>query len=185
MIDKLPHFCHFMGECWAILWVYFWTITGYSIRRVVRLLLPLFPQFLVHNMPAMYFKDINRPGLQQSGNNWNMLPPKQCDWNISLYISCRQCQNMFVTENGLSMWCFCSILFCHDDVIKWKHDRCYWTFVRGFHRSAMKSPHKGQWRGALKFSLICTWIDGWLNNREAGDTKRHRAHDDATVMLKL
>ena len=30
-------------------------------------------------------------------------------------------------------------------------------------------PHKGQWRGALKFSLICAWINDWVSNREAGD----------------
>ena len=44
----------------------------------------------------------------------------------------------------------------HDDVIKWKHFPRYWPFVRGIHRSPVNSPHKGQWRGALKFSLICT-----------------------------
>ena len=38
------------------------------------------------------------------------------------------------------------------------------------------SPHKGQWREALMFSLICDWINGWVNNREAGDLRRHRAH---------
>ena len=26
-------------------------------------------------------------------------------------------------------------------------------------------PHKGQWRGALMFSLICVWINRWVNNR--------------------
>ena len=57
----------------------------------------------------------------------------------------------------------------HDDVIKWKHFPRYWPFVRGIHRSPVNSPHKGQWRGALMFSLICAWISGWANNREAGD----------------
>ena len=57
----------------------------------------------------------------------------------------------------------------HDEVIKWKHFPRYWPFVRGIHRSPVNSPHKGQWRGALMFSLICTWISGWANNREAGD----------------
>ena len=47
------------------------------------------------------------------------------------------------------------------------------------------SPHKGQWRGALMSSLICAWINGWLNNREAGDLRRHRAHYDVTVMWKI
>ena len=57
----------------------------------------------------------------------------------------------------------------HDDVIKWKHFRHNWPFVRVIHRSTVNSTHKGQWRGALMFSLICTWINGWINNREAGD----------------
>ena len=42
----------------------------------------------------------------------------------------------------------------HDDVIKWKHFPRYWPFVRGIHRSPVNSPHKGQWRGALMFSLM-------------------------------
>ena len=70
----------------------------------------------------------------------------------------------------------------HDDVIKWKHFLRYWPFVRGIHRSSVNSPHKGQWRGALMFSLICVWINGWVNNREAGDLRRYRAHYDVTVM---
>ena len=44
-------------------------------------------------------------------------------------------------------------------------------------------PHKGQWRRALMFSLIYAWINGWVNNREAGDSRRHRAHYDVTVMI--
>ena len=55
----------------------------------------------------------------------------------------------------------------HDDVIKWKHFLRYWPVVLGIHRSAVSSPHKGQWRGALIFSLICAWINDSVNNREA------------------
>ena len=39
-----------------------------------------------------------------------------------------------------------------------------------------------QWRGALMFSLICAWINSWVNNCEAGDLGRYRAHYDVTVM---
>ena len=46
-----------------------------------------------------------------------------------------------------------SIANNHDDVIKWKHFPRYWPFVRGIHRWPVNSPHKGQWRGALTFSL--------------------------------
>ena len=70
----------------------------------------------------------------------------------------------------------------HDDVIKWKHFPRYWPFVRGIHRSPVNSPHKGQWRGALMFSLICVWKNAWVNNREAGDLRRYRSHYDVIVM---
>ena len=73
----------------------------------------------------------------------------------------------------------------HDDVTKWKHFPRYWPFVRGIHRSQVNSPHKGQWRGALMFSLICVWISGWVNNREAGELRRYRAHYDVSVMYSL
>ena len=45
--------------------------------------------------------------------------------------------------------------------------------------------NKCQWRGALMFSLICVWINGWVNNREAGDLRRHQAHYDVIVMYSL
>ena len=70
----------------------------------------------------------------------------------------------------------------NDDVIKWKHFPCHWPFVRGIHRSPVNSPHKGQWSGALIFFLICAWINGWVNNGEAGDLRRHRTHYNVTVL---
>ena len=38
-------------------------------------------------------------------------------------------------------------------------------------------------RSALMFSLICARINGWVNNRESGDLRRHRAHHDVIVMV--
>ena len=71
----------------------------------------------------------------------------------------------------------------HDDVIKWKHFPRNWPFVREIHRSPVNFPHKGQWRGALMFSLINAWINDWLNNREAGDLRRQHGHYDVIVMV--
>ena len=73
-------------------------------------------------------------------------------------------------------------MWLHDDVIKWKYFPRYWPFVREIHRSPVNSPHKGQWRGALMFSLICVSINGWVNNLEAADLRRHRVHYYVTVM---
>ena len=78
--------------------------------------------------------------------------------------------------------CFMRNAVYHDDVIKWKHFPRYWPFVRGIHRSPVNSPHKGQWHGTLMFSLICTWMNGSVNNREVGDLRRHLAHFDVTLM---
>ena len=51
--------------------------------------------------------------------------------------------------------CFSSKAPCliHDDVIKWKHFPRYWPLVRRIHRSPVNSPHKGQSRAVLMFSL--------------------------------
>ena len=79
---------------------------------------------------------------------------------------------------SVSLWLIkASINFItHDDVIKWKHFPRYWPFVQGIHRSPVNSLHKVQWHRALLFSLICTRINGWVNNGEAGDLRRHCAH---------
>ena len=43
-------------------------------------------------------------------------------------------------------------------------------------------PHKGQWHGALVFSLIWAWTISWANNGDAGELWGHRAHYDVIVM---
>ena len=57
------------------------------------------------------------------------------------------------------------------------------AILRGIHRSPVNFPHKGQWRRVLMFSLIYAWIKCSVNNREAGDLRRHRAHYEAIVMM--
>ena len=63
----------------------------------------------------------------------------------------------------------------HDDVIIRKHFRVTGPLCGEF-TSHRWIPHKGQWRGALMFPLICAWMNDWVNNREAGDLRRHCAH---------
>ena len=55
-------------------------------------------------------------------------------------------------------------------------------FVQWIHWSPVYSRHKGQWGGALIFSLICAGINGWVNNGEAGNLRRHCAHYYVTVI---
>ena len=63
--------------------------------------------------------------------------------------------------------------------VEWGH---YWPFVRGIRRSPVNSPTKASELGALMFSLICAWINRWVNNRKASDLRRHRAHYAVIVM---
>ena len=56
------------------------------------------------------------------------------------------------------------------------------VFVRRIHRSLVNSPHKSQWRGALRVSSICAWINSRVNTREAGILRRHSTYYDAIVM---
>ena len=86
---------------------------------------------------------------------------------------------------GCSIFNWVAETWHHDDVIKWKHFPRHWAFARGIHRSPVNSPHKGQWREALMFSLICALNNGLINNREAGDLRRHRAHYDVILMQSL
>ena len=100
-------------------------------------------------------------------------------YSMSNYLLCLNCWGFFYWQKWAKP---VPVLDHHDDVIKWKHFLRYWPFVRGIHRSPVNSQHKGQWRGALMFTLICARINGWVNNREAGDLRRHCAHYDVIVM---
>ena len=63
----------------------------------------------------------------------------------------------------------------YDDVIKWKHFPRYWPFVRGVHRSPASDME-------LCFRWSAPWINGWVDNREARDLRRHCAHYGIIVM---
>ena len=96
----------------------------------------------------------------------------------------------YINKCRSKRYVFCELVFTHqhgdcshDYVIKWTHFPCYWPFVREIHRSTMTCPHKGQWYGALIFSLICSRINGWANNGDAGDLRRHRSHYDVIVLI--
>ena len=94
----------------------------------------------------------------------------------------RWCTNVLGLVGNLSHQA--GIKLIHYDVIQWKYFPRCWPLVRGIHRSPVNYPHKGQWRGALMFSLICAWINGWVNNRETGDLRGNRAHYDIIVMWR-
>ena len=59
-----------------------------------------------------------------------------------------------------------------------------WKCINGLiYQYLNVSPHESQWRGDLMFSLISAWINGWVNNREAGDLRRNCTHHGVTVFF--
>ena len=70
----------------------------------------------------------------------------------------------------------------HDDVIKWKHFPRHLSFVRGIHRSIplTKASDAELWC----FLWSAPWINGWVNNREAGALSRHRVHYDVIIIIR-
>ena len=117
------------------------------------------------------------------GWNYLSIPKLQwcCRWSLEMEKRFHSTPYGQLTRQ-LSQQHDCCPTLIHDDVIRWKHFPRYWPFVRGSHRPPVNSPHNGQGRGALTFSLICAWTNDWVNNREAGDLRRHRDHYDVTAM---
>ena len=88
--------------------------------------------------------------------------------------------------NYLKLWWQSLLLgLCHDEAMKWKYFPCYWPYVQGIHRSPVYSSHKGQWHGALMFSLISAWTNSWVSNRDASDLRCCCTHYDVTVMCLI
>ena len=89
--------------------------------------------------------------------------------------------------SGFSYLCWKWLIVNNTSCSWWRHQMetffASLAFVRGIHRGLVNSPHKGQWHGALVFSLICAWTNSWVNNHEAGDLRRYCAHYDITVMV--
>ena len=85
--------------------------------------------------------------------NFNVLCVSTSCWKSWRAVGDLICHDALV----MSLCKYLSIL--HDDAIKWKHFPHNCLFVRGIHRSPVNSLNKGQWRGALMFSLICAWIN--------------------------
>ena len=104
-----------------------------------------------------------------------------CDYlsmPILIYVS-KMGTDMFLSEK-IKHCCVTEWLPCHYRYMQclkwWRHQ------MEPFPALLAICAGKGQWRGALMFFFICTRINDWVNNDEAGDWRRHRAHYDVTVM---
>ena len=112
----------------------------------------------------------------------NSLKTTQCNygqemkWKSLIDRNCYSCCTQYHVY-----WCNCTI-----NLAWWRYQMetfsALLTICAGNSPLTGEFPAKGQWRGALMFSLICAWMNEYVNNREAGDLRRYRAHYDVTVM---
>ena len=69
---------------------------------------------------------------------------------------------------------------------RWRHQME--TFAALLARCAGNLPVTGEFpvqRPVMWiFSLICVWINDWVNKRESGDLRRHPVHYDVIIMAK-
>ena len=71
----------------------------------------------------------------------------------------------------------------------WRHQTE--TFSALLALCAGNSPVTGEFpsqrpvTGSFDVSLVCAWINGWVNNCKAGNLRHHRAHYDVIVMLRF
>ena len=70
----------------------------------------------------------------------------------------------------------------HDDVIKWKTFSTLLAICVGNSLITGKFPAQRPVTRSFDVFFICAWINGWVNNGEAGDLRHHRTHYDVTVM---
>ena len=80
---------------------------------------------------------------------------------------------MWQVSSQLSYWTYQLISNCNS---WWRHQ------METFSALLALCAHKGQWRGAFMFSLICAWTKCWANNGDACDLRRHCVHYNVILM---
>ena len=132
-------------------------------------------------MPGLKLNHVSKRGL------WSVNHIRAMDWLECMHssiLSCLRGQGLQSDDELYHKYSYLAKRVFEDETTTcWRHQMAtfplYWPFVRGIHRSPVNSHHKGQWRGALMFPLICAWINRWVNNREAADLRCY----DVIVMV--
>ena len=69
------------------------------------------------------------------------------------------------------------------DIIKWEHFRVTGPLCREFTGHRWIPLTKASDAELWCFLRFAAWMNGWVNNREAGDLRRHHSHYDIIVMV--
>ena len=64
----------------------------------------------------------------------------------------------------------------------WRHQKETFSALLAISVGNSVVTSEFQWHKTLMFPFICTWINDWVNNGEAGDLRSHCAHYIITVM---
>ena len=105
-------------------------------------------------------------------------PPVDQKWAFLCFVKSCRC------HISVTIWDFCIVVAepIHDDVIKWNLFGVIGLLCGDFtcHRwiPLTKASDAELWC----FLWPVPWINGWVNNSEAGDLRRHRAHYDVIVL---
>ena len=95
-------------------------------------------------------------------------------------------ENLKTRHHTRAMKVYSDLANVYVEIPWWRHQME--TFSELLAICAGNSPVTGEfpaqrpWRGALMFSLISARINGWVNTREAGDLRHHRALYDVSVI---
>ena len=88
-----------------------------------------------------------------------------------------------------------SVQICCCNHSRIEYNRAWWlhqmeTFSALLAICAGNSPVTGEFPAPRPVTrsfngvFICSWINGWVNNREGGTSRRHRAHYEVTLMVE-
>ena len=94
-------------------------------------------------------------------------------------LMCESCCSHFVWGRHDNI---IAIIWTKTDPIHWRIYGVRGRLVNIFISIQLIQFSSIQWRRAWVFSVICAWINSWVNNREAGYLRRHRAHYDVILM---
>ena len=131
----------------------------------------------------LFYTPLQRPRHYQNHNLYSQkvshISPSRASYGVSIVIIVEKINRTIIAPYWTLHISIDIMYGVYDDVTKWR----YWLIGRGIHQSPVNPFHKGQWRGALMFSFICAWTNGWVDNRDAGDLRRYCARYDVTVRL--
>ena len=116
-----------------------------------------------------------------SGLDWKHIIINMISGILYFDLLITDCEWFTVTFRNASVYTIC----LHDDVLKWKHFSRLWPLWGEFTRHRWVPLTKDSEAELWWVFFICPWINGWVNNREAGDLRCNGAHYDVTVMWQI